>query len=68
VANGTDSGPKALPGSFSFPIRGLMRHEPEGKFVVSTGRRALREAGSAVGSRGGDIMACTVRDLPPGQP
>lgn len=59
---GQDSGPKALPGSFSFRARGRMRHESEGSFVVFTGGRALREAGSAVRSRSGDIMASTVCD------
>jgi hypothetical protein len=42
VANGTDSGPKALPGSFSFAGKrkaqartGQLRHKSEGRFVVS---------------------------------
>jgi len=41
VANGTDSGPKALPGSFSFPVswpgRGRTRHESGDGFVVVMG-------------------------------
>ena len=46
-----------------FPAaRGRMRHESEGSFVALIGGRALREARSAVRSRSGDIMACTVCD------
>src|SRR5438874_13673538 len=44
-----------------------VRHESEDSFVVFTGGRALREAGSAVLSRSGDIMACTVCDLTTGR-
>ena len=49
------------------PGRGRVRHESEDSFVVFTGGRALREAGSAVLSRSGDIMACTVCDLTTGR-
>ena len=59
---GQDSGPKALPGSFSF--RGSRANKGTNLRAVSLsyGGRALREAGSAVRSPSGDIMACTVCD------
>jgi len=54
VADGTDSGPKALPGSFPGPARRWLRHESEGRFVVFPrgalcGRRGRRsEAGAGI--------------------
>jgi hypothetical protein len=72
VASGTDSGPKALPGSFSFsrltPV-GTIR--PAGSFVlggdkVRRGDQVRRPGTRFVVCPGereyGDIMACTVRD------
>ena len=78
MANGTDSGPKALPGSFSFAGKaetqartGRFRHKSEGRFVIcceltfcwrQTGSGGVRKSRSAGEGQCGDIMACTVCD------
>jgi hypothetical protein len=61
VANGLDSGPKALPGPFSLPGRvRLSWSRPGGSFRV---RHDSADRFVNPGEREyGDIMACTVRD------